>query len=71
MSYVSGDTGLPNDPPITKKQGRPKSKREKGVRLHSTKKKPCGYCKSTEHTTGHCLSKPAKKYTTELKEKQD
>ena len=70
MSYVSGDTGLPNDPPITKKQGRLRSKRAKGVQLRSTKK-PCGYYRSTEHTTAHCLSKPAKKYTTELKEKQD
>ena len=34
------------------------------------KRKPCGYRTSTEHTTVHCPTKPAKKHTTDLKEKQ-
>jgi len=55
------------DPPITKKQGRPRSKRYKiGLGLIPLKKPPCGYCGSTEHTTSACPAKPARKQTKEL-----
>jgi len=55
------------DPPITKKQGHPRSKRYKiGLGLILLKKLPCGYCGSTEHTTSACPAKPARKQTKEL-----
>jgi len=52
---------------ITKKQGRPRSKRYKtGLGLLPPKKPPCGYCGSAEHTTSACPAKPARKQTKEL-----
>ena len=58
------------DPPITKKQGRQRSKRYKtGLGLLPPKKPPCGYCGSTEHTTSTCPAKPARKQTKELSDK--
>ncbi|RLN30079.1 hypothetical protein C2845_PM05G18450 [Panicum miliaceum] len=55
------------DPPITKKQGCPMSKRYKtGLGLVPPKKSPCSYCGSAEHTTAACSSKPARKHTKEL-----
>jgi hypothetical protein len=58
------------DPPIIKRQGRPRSKRLRtGLDLVPPTKKPCGYCESNEHITSHCPSKPAKKYTKELVDK--
>ena len=58
------------DPPITKKQGRPSSKRYKtGLGFLPPKKPPCGYCGSTEHNTSTCPAKPARKQTKELSDK--
>ncbi|RLN39020.1 hypothetical protein C2845_PM01G07430 [Panicum miliaceum] len=55
------------DPPITKKQGRLRSKRyETGLGLVPPKKPSCSYCGSAEHTTTACSPKPARKHTKEL-----
>ena len=63
---LDADLGV-KDPAITKRQGRPRSKRIKNpLGLQPPKKIPCGYCGSTEHNTANCPSKPAKKLTTEL-----
>ncbi|KAJ1278899.1 hypothetical protein BS78_04G114300 [Paspalum vaginatum] len=68
----SGDATQPDlaggskNPPITKRQGWPRSKRYDGLKLRAKKSKPCEYCASTEHTTVHWPSKPPKKYTKEL-----
>ena len=65
--FTSGaDLGV-KDPVITKRQGRPRSKRIKNpLGLQPPKKIPCGYCGCTEHNTTNCPSKPAKKLTTKL-----
>ncbi|CAL4993897.1 unnamed protein product [Urochloa decumbens] len=50
------------DPPITKRQGRPRERRYKtGLDLVPPKPKPCKYCLSTEHTTTKCPAKPPRK----------
>ncbi|CAL5029951.1 unnamed protein product [Urochloa decumbens] len=55
------------DPPITKRQGRPREKRYKtGLDLLPPKPKPCKYCLSTEHTTSKCQAKPPRKRTQQL-----
>ncbi|CAL5087997.1 unnamed protein product [Urochloa decumbens] len=55
------------DPPIIKRQGRPREKRYKtGLDLVPPKPKPCKYCTSTEHTTAKCPTKPPRKRTQQL-----
>ncbi|TVT97755.1 hypothetical protein EJB05_56989, partial [Eragrostis curvula] len=58
---VKAPTVSPKDPPVTKKQGRPKEKRYRGLEFHAKKQKqgrPCGLCESTEHATTSCPSRP-------------
>jgi hypothetical protein len=59
QSSVIGDF-IPKDSPMTKKQGRPRERRYRGIQLRPSKQNPCGYCNDAAHITKDCPAKPQK-----------